>query len=76
MITKYGKVVITEDNVEISGFEYDAKDAKVPYIDALIKEAMAWAISKLQHRLSNGYRLERYGRFVEPSNPEEVKDTK
>jgi len=50
MIKKYGKVVITEDSVEVIGFHFDSSDGKNPGI-----EALEWA----KQRLSAQQRVQR-----------------
>lgn len=55
MITKYGKLIIKEDAIEITNFTYNGAgekfDEKHPLMSALEREAIQWAISRLQESL-------------------------
>ena len=51
MITKYGRIIITEKDVTITEFTFDCEGGGSEAIIKCIKEAMNWAISRVNTEL-------------------------
>jgi len=51
MITKYGTVVITEDEVLVTGFTWEGGSAEEPGLPALWKAAIIWAKERMSEEI-------------------------
>lgn len=46
-INKYGKVIITEDEVLVTGFEFECPEGCLAAMDVAQKLALEWAMERL-----------------------------
>ena len=52
MIKKYGKVIIEEDTITVSDFEFDCEEYGEPYITEAQFDAIEWAKKRLDGKTS------------------------